>query len=1106
MASKQLDPEGENEEEEGSEADLHTQYSDSSYVSESPEMCGGGGGGGHPTPEDENRASVYSMKSQELDFDHLVTCTFSVSLAVPLTLPITKPWQSSKPEIQRSGSKAKEGFIPKMHRFYHMEYFLLPDDIEPRKLDLVLFGPVAKLFLDTESKPGTPKDNERSRFKKPPTLNISVVKPWLENDQIWVSWNHSIEINITNEFLIKLREHSIKLRLWDTKEKVCSKARFCKLKSNVPLSDQGEFEGNVKNMVLYQREFLQRNEAKPSITKVKPLAPFVRKQTDALSAVSKRMENEPKASDQKYSRKFSFPQPLVKSDDSNRSLSTLSFSGSIESSFKEKTIQEGKTIKQKHRASLSIKTNGGKSPISSDRKERVSIAFLHSEKRRPSQKGNVFSADKKSKQAAQRSAGKEAAALAAQARKFGIAVLRLDLMPLLAGECYIVSRWEENSPKLNEAYLGFAIDKPIMSEKHKHDLNPLIIKIKSAKCLPNTPVPIEELQRTCTPVYCKYTFYNMCPHYTQGRDHGTDVFFKDINVILVGAIDPGKFSEYLRGPDLEIEVHDRDKKMEDLKMTPSLFGEEPGDSKLSDISYVTSRYMVQNSITAKENICSLYGVTKINLSNLLLGEKTLNFCAPIHNSSVQDTSLFHGQNTSPGAKKTDDSQVVQFPNGNYVNAESYLKVRVEISVPLGPAEEEGAAAAAYCPYGCIIYLFDYNNTSFLHYLMQEITEINAEAFLLDSYPIDTTQKSLNTLKLNHKLSLEEISLLDIITGFHIIDGSIHLLVLEGFRNKALKRMWNKKIDRVQETEHGRLQIFYNSNLSFHKRLYIDLEAILLHIRLCKPLSSIMKQPLLYIRDMVPQPCFEALSRLDYICHSKKLREVIHYNLLPSAEMITMLSQEFGVPLTKADMYAREPPEILESFNKMQKDPSMRQYGCSHLDNHNKKYVLRKKEQESQAPRNYIQSNIEYVNFLNEIFEREIPRTIRAFPFGENAIFNYSCQALNSAEIAKKLLRQEMAKMPGKRFAYNEYLSGMFDPVDEDSILKECIQLSKKLWLYPGGFANPGFKSSADSNKHPRRPDEARVIELREKWQENFFNASFMKPVLDRDRWRWDKRA
>ncbi|XP_026576708.1 uncharacterized protein KIAA1257 homolog [Pseudonaja textilis] len=995
-----------------------------------------------------------------------------------------------------------------MHRFYHMEYFLLPNDIEPRKLDLVLFGPVAKLFLDTESRPGTPKD-ERSKSKKPSTLNISVVKPWLENDQIWISWNHSIEINITNEFLIKLREHSIKLRLWDLKEKVCSKARFCKLKSSLPLSDQGEFEGNVKNMVLYQRQFLESNEAKPSVTKVKPVTPFVRKRTaDALSAVSKRMENGSKASDQKYPRKFSFSQP-AKPDELTRSLSAVSFNGSIESSFKEKTIQDFKVIKQKHRTSLSgkhsalTKIDGSKSP--SDRKERASTgeSFLHSEKRRPSQKSNILS-EKKAKQAAQRTADKEAAALAAQARKFGIAALQLDLVPLLAGEYYTASRWEDNSPKLNEAYLGFAIDKPIMSEKHKRDLNPMIIKIKSAKCLPNTPVPVEELQRTCLPVYCKYTFYKMCPHYTQGRNHGTDVFFKDINVILVGALDPGEFNEYLRGPPLEIEVHDRDKKMEDLKMTPSLFGEEPEDSKLSDISTVTSRYMVQNTITAKENIHSPYGIAKINLNDLLLGEKTLNFCAPIHSCSIQDTSLSYGQNTSPGAKKTDDSQVVQLSIGHYINAESYLKVRVEISVPLGPPEEEDAAAA-YCPYGCIIYLFDYNNTSLLYYLMQQITEINSEAFLLDSYPIDTTQKSLHTLKLNQKLSLEEISRLNIITGFHIIDGSIHLLILEGFRNKAIKRMWNKKIDRLHETEHGRLQIFYNSHLSFHKRLYIDLEAILLHIRLCKPLSSLMKQPLIYIRDMVPQPCFEALSRLDFICHSKKLREVVHYNLLPSSEMITTLSQEFGVPLTKADMYVREPPEVLETNNKMEKHSSMRQYGYSHLDNYNKKYVLRKKEQESQAPHNYIQTNIEYVNFLNEILEREIPRTIRAFPFGENAIFNYSSQTLNSAEIAKKLLQQEMAKMPGKRFAYNEYLSGMFDPVDEDSILKERIQQSKKLWLYPGGFSYPGFKSTADCNKHPRRPDEARVIELREKWQENFFNANFMKPVLDRDRWRWDKR-
>lgn len=54
------------------------------------------------------------------------------------------------------------------------------------------------------------------------------MKPWFENDQIWVSWNHSIDIHVTNEFLIKLRDHKVTLTIWDTKDKVSAKARFSK--------------------------------------------------------------------------------------------------------------------------------------------------------------------------------------------------------------------------------------------------------------------------------------------------------------------------------------------------------------------------------------------------------------------------------------------------------------------------------------------------------------------------------------------------------------------------------------------------------------------------------------------------------------------------------------------------------------------------------------------------------------------------------------------------------------------------------------------------------------------------------------------------------------
>ncbi|XP_061474116.1 uncharacterized protein CFAP92 isoform X3 [Rhineura floridana] len=1122
MASKLPDLEEQDDDEdeeaaESKETDINTLRSDSTYGSETPEACGGG----HPTPEDESTTRSYSLRSQEFDTQHLVNCTFSVSLALPVVAPTNRPWTSSRQDIPGTAYKMKEGFIPKMHRFYHMEYFLLPDDIEPRKLDLVLFGPLAKLYLEAESKSETPKDSERPKSKKSSTLHISVVKPWIENDQVWVSWNHSIEINVTSDFLMKLRDHNIKLRLWDLKEKVCAKARFSKQKSNPPSSDQAAFDGSVKRMVLFQRNFLERNQPKPSYTKTKPSeVPGIPEKsatgTTAVapsSAVSKHLEEDPdSAIEQKTYCKSSSPQRGPKSEELSQSLSAISISGSIPSSLREKTIQEAKIIKQKLHKKVSAKstvavfgkTNLGKLMEHSDRKDSVGGVLLQLSERKKLLQKSVFLGKKSG--ATLKPTAKEIAALTAQAKKFGIAFLQLDLMPLLSGERYVASRLREKSPKIYDAYLSFSVEKPLMTEKQKRELNPLIIKIKSARCLPDTPIPIEELQSSCVPVYCKYKFQNMQPRQTQGRDHGTDVFFEDINVILAGTIKHGELNEYLRGPPLEIEVHDRDKKMEGVKIKPSLFGEEPGDHKLSNVSMVTSRYMVQNPITSREEMWHPYGVAKISLAELLLGEKVLNFSAPIHSCSVQDTSVCQGASTAQKAKGVSQCQVVQMPMGHYVCSESYLKVRVEITIPLSPEDETDDTETDYCPYGCIIYIFDYKNTSLISYLLQEITKINAEALQLDSYPLHIIQNSLNTLKLNHKLTFEEISQMDVLTGFHILDGSIHLLILEGLKNKALKRIWNKRIDRLHETKTGRLQIFYNSHLSFHQRLYVDFEAILFHIRLCKPLSSIMKQPLFYVRDIVPQPCFEALTRLDYICRSMKLREVIHHSLLPSAEMVTMLSQEFGVPLNKDDLLIQQYSEISEMFEMPTKYLHMKQDKRSLLDNHNEEYILRKKEMERHTPQDYIQSNIDNITLLSKMVKKEGTRTIRAFPSDGKSIFNYSCQTLNSAEIAKKLLRQEMAEEPDKRFAYNqEYLSGIFDPVVEDSALKESIDQSKSMWLSPEGFVYPGFKSSIESNLHPHMPDEARLMELHEKWQENLLNASNMKPVLDRDRWSWDKR-
>lgn len=63
----------------------------------------------------------------------------------------------------------------------------------------------------------------------------------------------------------------------------------------------------------------------------------------------------------------------------------------------------------------------------------------------------------------------------------------------------MISRLAENNPKVLDAYMTFTVETPLLSERQKHELNPLVIRIKSATCLPNTPVPIEVLQVTHTP-------------------------------------------------------------------------------------------------------------------------------------------------------------------------------------------------------------------------------------------------------------------------------------------------------------------------------------------------------------------------------------------------------------------------------------------------------------------------------------------------------------------------------------------------------------------------------------------------------------------------------
>ena len=66
--------------------------------------------------------------------------------------------------------------------------------------------------------------------------------------------------------------------------------------------------------------------------------------------------------------------------------------------------------------------------------------------------------------------------------------------------------------------------------------------------------------------------------------------------------------------------------------------------------------------------------------------------------------------------------------------------------------------------------------------------------------------------------------------------------------------------RVTTSNRVACKVLYDSRLLFRHRLYADLETILYHVHLFRPVSMLLRYPALYVRGAVPRMAFQALSR------------------------------------------------------------------------------------------------------------------------------------------------------------------------------------------------------------------------------------------------------
>ncbi|VTJ89879.1 Hypothetical predicted protein [Marmota monax] len=595
------------------------------------------------------------------------------------------------------------------------------------------------------------------------------------------------------------------------------------------------------------------------------------------------------------------------------------------------------------------------------------------------------------------------------------------------------------------------------------------------------------LQRLCTPFYCRYRFHKTLVHRTEERPHGTHVYFEDINVICLGAIHPSDLREYLEGPPMVVEVHDRDRKSDESSCRPTLFGEEPLDSHGNIQSFISSKETEDNPFQPQNKTWDSHGVTRVSFMDLFLGHKYLNLVVPIQRCEPKAT---------PGLQGSQCRRHNLMPAGNYLEANSLLKLRVDVAVPLRTWAKAQGVDFLGSHFGHIMFVFSAKELFLLHSLLKDITLINAKALELDSYPTGTVQQILPAFKM--RVNIQHQEHLDILTGFHLLDGNIHLFVLEGLADGGLRQLWKNHQSQIPMLELRKYKVIYNSQLLICHRLYADLETVLHHVHLFKPLSLLMRHPGLYLRNAIPHKAFQELARIYNICyHSTKFREVIIRDLLPSSTMIKDLSQEFGLPISQEDLMDQKLPIISP-----QPTPNIEE-SQSHVSTLNSK-ILAHQEKYLQWRNNMLLMTREGLPDQGQD-DVDLNCPGQGCPQLQCHDLQLHC-ACQEGTVSRDWPRcvtvpSETMAEPGRRFTYSQnYLSAIVEPQDSQEE-KKAQEKSRQAWLRVTGFQVTGLHGDILHQDFPLPA----IGEFHEEWQEHEVLNHLLYPMLHRGQWSWDRR-
>jgi len=169
-----------------------------------------------------------------------------------------------------------------------------------------------------------------------------------------------------------------------------------------------------------------------------------------------------------------------------------------------------------------------------------------------------------------------------------------------------------------------------------------------------------------------------------------------------------------------------------------------------------------------------------------------------------------------------------------------------------------------------------------------------EALLSHSDALDViTLAALAT----HRFSSEQAAdpALDVLTGFHLTDGNIRVMLIEGLQGGALGGVLSDVLKWAQcdpePIEKGTpRRVLYNKTLSYSHRAYPVLGAALWIVKLRTTLPKLLRQAATYAASKVRPECREGLHRVATLTTLTWARQIHELALWPTASMLQMIDK------------------------------------------------------------------------------------------------------------------------------------------------------------------------------------------------------------------------